>query len=85
MDNKGIGRYTQPLTQGAAPQRAPGAPAPAAPQVAPSAPRVQGRDLLTDEERGYLEMLFPGATAADTYGGKGNTPAPTGSIVDRKG
>jgi len=53
--------------------------------VAPSAPRVQGRDLLTDEERGYLEMLFPGATAADTYGGKGNTPAPTGSIVDRKG
>ncbi|HUI10228.1 MAG TPA: hypothetical protein VL221_07860 [Bacteroidota bacterium] len=52
--------------------------------MAHSAP--QARDLLSDDERSYLEMLFPGATAVDTYGGKGTAPSPpTGSIVDRKG
>jgi len=92
MDIKGIGQYTQPLSQPVRQQPASGAPAQAQPAAAPprSAPpsgtRVQGRDLLNDEERSYLEMLFPGSTAAEAYGGKGKSPAPaTGSIVDRKG
>ena len=96
MELRGIGQYTQSVAQNTRPQQAPAA-ADAAPQTqaAPAAlpgvtrapgGNVQARDLLTDEERGYLEMLFPGATAVDTYGGKGKSPAPpTGSIVDRKG
>ncbi|HTR99667.1 MAG TPA: hypothetical protein VML00_07950 [Bacteroidota bacterium] len=101
MDIRGIGQYTQSIAKGAKPQPAAGAAAHVVPHTAPAAtpagPQslrggvlsgggVQARDLLTDEERGYLEMLFPGSTAADTYGGKGTSPAPpTGSIVDRKG
>ena len=66
---------------------APASQAPATqPKAGTQAPAVQARDLLSEDERSYLEMLFPGATAIDTYGGKGKTPAPpTGSIVDRKG
>jgi len=89
MDIKGIGQYTQPLTSPVKQQPAPEAGVPAAPQAQapcpPSPARVQARDLLSDEERSYMEMLFPGATAAETYGGKGTNTAPTGSIVDRKG
>ena len=98
MDIKRIGQYTQPVTGTPRQQPASGVPGSAAPPVTPNAPpqapatrptaepRVQARDLLSEDERSYLEMLFPGATAIDTYGGKGKTPAPpTGSIVDRKG
>ena len=98
MDIKRIGQYMQPVTPAPRQQPASGVTGPAAQPVAPqvtpkapaqaqpAAPRVQARDLLSEDERSYLEMLFPGATAIDTYGGKGKTPAPpTGSIVDRKG
>jgi len=99
MDITGIGQYANPLGAPARSAQAAGAPAAATQNVAPQAPPAppkagvqvahsapQARDLLSDDERSYLEMLFPGATAVDTYGGKGTAPSPpTGSIVDRKG
>ena len=100
MEIKGVSVYTQAVAPSVKPQAPPEPGTQAAketPRVQPpvsgggpaARPRVQARDLLSEDERRYLESLFPGATeeaSGDAYAGQGRLGAvPTGSIVDRKG
>ncbi len=101
MEIKGVGAYPSPVKPAGKTQSPAAAEGPAAQGGLPdqgavvggvprARTRVQATDVLSEDEKRYLESLFPGAlgggTAGDAYPGKGKLASvPPGTIVDRKG